>query len=101
MPSKQEIRMLQGTVLEVEKTGETKKDEEGNTWEKCIFSLELTGFSKRTPHVILPNNLKGKKIKLIRWCLFDWHYKIGVRKTLEPDETDAVMKGKASDSVHW
>jgi len=99
--SRQEIRMLQGTVLGVEKTGEKKKDEEGNVWEKCIFSLELTGFSKRTPDEVLPNNLKGKEIKLVRWCLFDWHYKIRVRKTLEPDETEAVIKGKSSDSVYW
>lgn len=60
MPSKQEIRMLQGTVLEVEKTGETKKDEEGNTWEKCIFSLELTA-SQREPPCNPAEQLKGQK----------------------------------------
>ncbi len=99
--SKQEIRMLQGTVFGVEKTGEKKKDEEGNVWEKCIFSLELTGFSKRTPDEVASSALKGKKIKLVRWCCFDWHYKKGVRKTLESDETEAVLKGKPTGSVYW
>ncbi len=101
MASKQKIRVLQGTVLSIEKTGEKKKDEEGNVWEKCIFSLELTGFSKRTPHEELPSELKSKKIKLVRWCCFDWHYKTGVRKTLEPEETEAVLKNKPLDSVYW
>lgn len=101
MASKQKIRVLQGTVLSVEKTGETKKDEEGNVWEKCIFNLELTGFSKRTPSEELPSELKGKRVKLVRWCCFDWHYKTGVRKTLEPEETEAVLKNKPLDSVYW
>ncbi|MEM2135483.1 MAG: hypothetical protein Q6366_002825 [Candidatus Freyarchaeota archaeon] len=101
MASKQKIRVLQGTVLNIEKTGEKKKDEEGNIWEKCIFSLELTGFSKRTPHEELPSELKGKKVKLVRWCCFDWHYKTGVRKTLEPEETEAVLKNKPLNSVYW
>lgn len=101
MASDQKIRMLQGTVLNVEKTGENKKDAEGNIWEKCIFSLELTGFSKRTPKEVLPPDLKGKKVKLVRWCCFDWHYKTGIRKTLEPDESEAILKGKPSDTVYW
>jgi hypothetical protein len=101
MASKQKIRILQGTVLGVEKTGETKKDEEGNVWEKCIFDIELTGFSKRTPGEELPSELRGKKVKLVRWCCFDWHYKTGVRKTLEPEETEAVLKNKPLDSVYW
>ncbi|MFB0559956.1 MAG: hypothetical protein ACETWM_01805 [Candidatus Lokiarchaeia archaeon] len=101
MSSKQEIRMLQGTVLDIEKTGEKKEDEEGNLWEKCIFSLELTGFSKRTPKEVVPSGLESKKVKLVRWCTFDWHYKTGVRKTLEPDETEAVIQGEPTDSIYW
>lgn len=93
--------MLQGTVLDIEKTGEKKEDEEGNLWEKCIFSLELTGFSKRTPKEVVPSGLEGKKVKLVRWCTFDWHYKTGVRKTLEPDETEAVIQGEPTDSIYW
>lgn len=85
------IRRLLGKVIEVEKTGATRRDEEGNTWEKCIFTVELSGFSRRTPREAIRKELKGKKIKLGRWCRFDWHYKIGSSKTLEPDETEAVL----------
>lgn len=88
---KKKIRKLQGRVVDVEKTGEIRPDEEGNEWEKCIFTVELTGFSKRTSEEVLPSHLKGKKVKLVRYCCFDWHYKIGVRKTLEPDETEAAL----------
>lgn len=38
-------RRLQGKVLGMEKTGE-KRDERGKLWEKCIFTVKLTGFSK-------------------------------------------------------
>jgi len=99
--SQREVRKLQGVVLDIEKTGEKKKDEEGNLWQKCIFELELSGFSKRTPKEAMPPNLKGKKVRLVRWCCFDWHYKLGVKKTLEPDETEAVMKGEPTVSVYW
>ena len=94
------IRKLQGKVLEIEKTGEfTEKD--GEKWEKCIFTVEITNFSKRTPEEVVPDQLKGKKVKLIRYCLFDWHYKLGVRKTLEPDETEATIGGNPIKTVYW
>lgn len=101
MKSQREVRKLQGVVLDIERTGEKKKDEEGNLWEKCIFDVELSGFSKRTPKETMPSKLKGKKVKLVRWCCFNWHYKLGVKKTLEPDETEAVMKGESTVSVYW
>lgn len=94
-------RRLQGRVLEVERTGEKKKDEEGNEWERCIFTLELVGFSKRTPEEVLPERFRGRRVKLIRWCCFDWHYKLGVRKTLDPDETEAVLGGRPTETVYW
>lgn len=99
--SERKVRKLQGNVLSIEKTGETFIDEDGNRWEKCIFTVELTGFSKRTPEEKLPEELKGRRVKLIRWCCFDWHYKLGVRKTLEPDETEAVLKGIPIETVFW
>lgn len=95
------MRKLQGIVLDIEKTDEKRKDGEGNLWKKCIFNLELSSFSKRTPKEVMPSKLKGKKVKLVRWCCFDWHYKLGVKKTLEPDETEAVVKGKSTASVYW
>lgn len=94
------IRKLIGIVLNVEKTGETKVID-GEKWEKCIFTLKIEGFSKRTPDEVVPNKVKGKEVKLVRWCCFDWHYKIGVKKTLEFDETEAVLKGVPTATVFW
>lgn len=92
---------LQGTVKSIERTGESTKDEYGNLWEKCVFTLELTGFSKRTPDKELPKEVVGKHVKLVRYACFDWHFKLGVRKTLEPEETVAVLKGEKTDAVFW
>jgi hypothetical protein len=92
---------LQGRVTNIEKTKEKKKDEQGNLWEKCIISVELIGFSKRTPKKILPMIVKGKQIKLLRWCCFDWHYKISSRKTLEPNETKAILLEKPTVTAYW
>lgn len=93
MKLKDRRRRLQGIVKEIIKTGEKKTDEEGNKWEKCIFVVELTGFSKRTPKEVLPEDLKGAKVKVVRWCCFDWHYKTNVRTTLTPEETEKVLSG--------
>ncbi len=95
------VRKLQGIAVNVERTGKYRVDEKGEKWEKCIFTIELTGFSKRTPDEVLPENLRGKRIKLVRYCLYDWHYKLGVRKTLDPDETEAVLSNKPTDTVFW
>jgi len=97
----EKIRKLQGKVTEIEKTSESVTDKDGNKWEKCIFTVELTTFSKRTPDELVPEKIKGKKIELIRYCCFNWHYKLGVRKTLEPDETEAVLAGKPTKTVYW
>jgi len=58
-------------------------------------------FSKRTPEEVVPDQLKGKKVKLFRYCLFDWHYKLGVRKTLEPDEIEATIEESPIKTVYW
>jgi hypothetical protein len=97
----EKIRKLQGIVVEIEKTGDSKNDEEGNKWEKCVFDIELTNFSKRAPKEVLPDNIKGRRVKLVRFCGYDWHYKLGVKKTLDPDETEAVMAGKRTETVYW
>jgi len=49
------IRKLQGRVIDIEKTGESMIDDEGLNWEKCIFTLEITNFSKRTPDEVVPD----------------------------------------------
>ncbi len=97
----EKIRKLQGIVHEIAKAGESIIDDEGNRWEKCIFTIELTNFSKRTPNEVLPNHIKGKKINLVRFCCFDWHYKLGVKKTLDTAETEAVLSNKPSKTVYW
>lgn len=94
------VRKLKGSALAVERTGEIVRRDDEN-WEKCIFTLELTRFSSRTPTEQIPSSLKGKKVKIARYCLYDWHYKLGIEKTLEPDETEAVLEGKPSGTVYW
>lgn len=89
-----ENKRLKGIVTDIEKTGETLKDKEGNTWTKCIYTVRLTGFTKRTPEERLPKGLKGKEVKLVRYACFDWHFKTGVRKTLNPEETDKILLEK-------
>ncbi|MBS7645798.1 MAG: hypothetical protein QW569_04650 [Candidatus Bathyarchaeia archaeon] len=95
------VRKLRGTVLNVERTGESKIDEDGLRWDRCVFTVRIEGFSKRTPDERLPPGLAGKEVKVVRWCCFDWHYKVGVKKTLEPDETEAVLEGKPTPTVYW
>jgi len=56
---REKIRKLQGRVLDIEKTGEFETDEEGNSWERCVFALVLTNFSKRTPNEVIPEDIKG------------------------------------------
>ena len=97
----EKIRKLQGKVLDIHRTGEFITDKDGDRWEKCIFTVEITNFSKRTPDEVVPDEIKGKKVKLVRYCCFDWHYKLGVRKTLEFDETEAVLAGKPTETVYW
>lgn len=98
--SKSTLSRLSGKVLSVSKTGEKKLGESEILWEKCVFTVILTGFSKSSPVVDMPE-LRGKKVNLTRWCSFDWHFKLGVNKMLEPDETEAIIKGKPTDTVSW
>ena len=94
-------RKLQGQVVDMTKTGESVTDDEGSKWEKCVFTIELTNFSSRTPNEALPEGIKGKKVNLVRFCCHDWHCKLGTKKTLNPDETDAVLAGKQTEAVYW
>lgn len=96
---KSAARKLKGKVVAVQRT-EQVEDREGETWTKCIFTLLLTRFSS-TLHEPIPQNLKGKQIKLVRLCLYDWHYKLGVEKTLDPEETEAVLANKPIATVFW
>jgi hypothetical protein len=94
-------RKLQGKVVDLTKTGESMTDDEGSKWEKCVFTVELTNFSSCTPNEALPEGIKGKKVKLVRFCCFDWHCKLGVKKTLDFDETEDVLAGKQTEAVYW
>jgi len=93
-------RRLKGRVVAVEKTGKTVR-REGETWEKCIFKLEITRFSKRTPEEVMPLHLGGKMVKVIRYCLYDWHYRLGIEKTLSPEETESLLRGKRTSTITW
>ena len=93
-------RRLKARVVAVQKTGETATID-GETWEKCIFTLEVTRFSKRTPEEVVPSDLRGRIVKLVRHCLYDWHYKLGVEKTLSPEETESLLQGKQSQTIFW
>lgn len=86
------------TSLKLVKQQRIKKETNGKN---AYSPLNLHAFSKRTPNEILPNNIKGKKVKLVRFCSFDWHYKLGVKKTLDFDETEAVLAGKQSETIYW
>lgn len=88
-------------MLAISKGKETRVDEEGNRWVKCIFTIRLTNFSKFTKQEVMPEHLKGKEVKVVRYCCFDWHYKLGVKKTLDAEETGAVLNGKPIRNVYW
>jgi len=109
MDSKEELQVssltlsgarLKGRVLAVEKTRETAV-REGETWDKCIFTVEITRFSRRTPEGVVPPELRGKRVKLVRHCLYDWHYRLGTEKTLTPEETETLLQGKQASSIFW
>jgi len=93
-------RRLKARVVAVQRTGETATID-GETWEKSIFTLEVTRFSKRTPEEVVPPHLKGKMIRLARHCLYDWHYKLGVEKTLSPEETESLLQEKQTSTIFW
>lgn len=80
--------------MDIARTDESEADEEGNVWCKCTFTVEIVSFSRRTPSEELPAGLRGARVKLARWCCFDWHYKTGVKITLTPEETERVLKGE-------
>jgi hypothetical protein len=97
---KPSVKKLKGKVVAVEKTAEIEH-REGEKWTKCIFTLRLTRFSSKLPTEPIPQSLKETQIKLVRYCLYDWHLKLGTEKTLEPDETAAVLAGKPTKTVFW
>lgn len=92
---------LQGRVVGIEETGDKRDNVTGALWKKCIFTVEITNFSMRTADMVVPKEVEGKKVKLVRWCCYHWHYKLNVRKTLSNEETEAVLKGTPSTTVLW
>ena len=93
-------RKLKGKVVGVNKISEVE-EHEGEKWVKCIFTLRLTGFSGKHSAELVPESLREKEIKLVRYCLYEWHYKLGTEKTLEAEETAAVLTGKPTKTVFW
>jgi predicted GTPase len=89
------VRKLKGKVIAIEKTGESiRKD--GENWEKCIFTLELTSLSENVVQKQIPASLKGKRVKITRYCFYTWHFMLGIEKTIEPEETEAIFEENLS-----
>jgi len=47
-------RRLKGIAVNLEETGETRTDDERTNWHRCIFTVELAGFSSRPSSLMTP-----------------------------------------------
>lgn len=81
---------LKGIVLNIQETSEKKRDIENIVWKRCILEVRIIGLSKRSRKGELEEEflkkIIGKKVKVTRWCAFDWHYVTGTTITLDLDE---------------
>jgi len=93
--SKPAVRKLKGKVVAIEKTGGTVR-KDGECWERCIFTLELTGLSENLVQKQIPASLNRKRVKITRYCFYNWHFTLGIEKTIEPEETEAIFEGNLS-----
>lgn len=82
-------------------SGQIMKNADDEKREKCVFIPEPTRLSSRAPAERIPSSLKGEKVKIARYCPYDWHYELDIEKTLEPDETEPVLEGKPSGTMYW
>jgi len=81
---------LRAIVTNVEKTSEKYKNQYDTVWEKYVIEVEIIGASKRFKDEALLQRLIGKRVKIIRWCAYDWHCKIGSRITLDVEELQTL-----------
>jgi len=93
------LARLQGRVVGIEETPDRREDVNGAIWKRSVFTLEITNFSMRTPDLVVPGTIRGRKVKLSRWCCYSWHYNTDIRKTLTEEETEAVLKGQPNKIV--
>ncbi|RLF23273.1 MAG: hypothetical protein DRN15_06745 [Thermoprotei archaeon] len=85
-------RPIRGVIVHARPLGETMVDDEGNRWELWEFIVELRSYSKRGLGMReLPQGLKGRQVKVYRWCLYDWHHKEGSWIVLDPDEIKNII----------
>jgi len=77
---------LRAIVTNVEKTSEKYKNQYDTVWEKYVIEVEIIGASKRFKDEALLQRLMGRRVKITRWCAYDWHCKIGSRITLDVEE---------------
>ena len=80
---------FEGEVLSIEKTAETRNDEQGEAWSNCIFTIKLTEL-KSVAEETVSRQWIGKTIRLKRWCCYPWHYKTHVRITIDYEEISAL-----------
>lgn len=83
---REEKPMFQGEVLSIEKSRETRKDDQGETWTNCIITVKLTGLPNGVKEKDIHKEWIGNTIELRRWCCYDWHYKTPVRTTIDDEE---------------
>lgn len=92
MPRENGTKILRGVVTDVKRTEDFFIDEDGREWRKYFFSVRLSSFSKRAKNRKLPKEIDGKVVDVVRYCTFDWHFRIGRFITLTPEETITVLK---------
>lgn len=92
MTREDETKILRGVVTDVKQTEDFFIDEDGREWRKCLISVKLSSFSKRMKNRKLPKEIDGKVVDVVRFCTFDWHFRVGRFITLTPEETSAVLK---------
>lgn len=87
-----ETKILRGVVTDAKRTEDFSIDEDGREWRKCLFRVRLSSFSRRTKNRKLPKEIHGKIVDVVRYCTFDWHFRVGRFITLTPEETITVLR---------
>jgi hypothetical protein len=80
------VSKLRAIITNVEKTSEKYEDQYYTVWEKCIIEVEIIGASKMFEDEALLKKFMNRKVRITRWCAYDWHCKVGSKITLDAEE---------------
>jgi hypothetical protein len=80
------VSKLRAIITNVEKTSEKCKDQYDTVWEKCIIEVEIIGASRRFKNKAFLKKFMNRKVRITRWCAYDWHCKVGSKITLDAEE---------------